>query len=118
MAAPMMYDLVAGSPEVTLPATITASQLSFDITSGSGLVPPMLITLCDRTRFETCLATGYTGSTVTVAARARAGTARAWPGGTVVMVGWTAEHYTALKSNLIRARAGSRLFLASAVGAM
>jgi hypothetical protein len=115
-----MYDLVAGSPEVALVDDIDDSQLTFDITAGSGLVPPMLITICDRTHFETMLATDYTGATVTVAARSRQGTARAWSSGSVVLVAWTEEHYATLKANMIKAAksAGSKLYLAATVGAM
>ena len=116
-----MYDLVPGSPEAGLVNDIDDSQLTFDITAGSGLVPPMLITVCDRLHFETMLATGYTGDTVTVAARARQGTARAWSAGSVVIIGgFCEEHYATMKANVIKAgkSPGALLYLASSVGAM
>ncbi len=115
-----MYDLVPGSPEVALVDDINDSQLTFDITAGSGLVPPMLITICDRTHFETMLATSYVGTEVTVAARARQGTARAWSAGSVVLVAWTEEHYATMKANIITASksAGSKLYLAETIGAL
>jgi len=115
-----MYDLVPGSPEVALLEDLDAEQLDLSISAGSGLVPPMLITLCDRLHFETMLATAYSGTSVTVAARGRQGAARAWPAGTPVLVALTEEQYATMKRNIAIASkpAGSKLYLAETVGAM
>jgi hypothetical protein len=111
-----MYDLVAGSPEAGLVNPITSSQLAFDITAAPDLVCPMLITICDRQHFETMLATNYTAPTVTVAARARAGTARPWIAASVVVIGgWTKEHYDSLRAHLAQAAWGT-LYLYGSVG--
>ncbi len=117
MALAPLYELVAGSPEVGLVEDIDDTQLTFDLTAGPDLVAPMLITICDRLHFETLLVTDYTAPTVTVAERARAGTARAWPAATVVVIGgWTKEHYDAIVARLSAPSSGGSLYLYGTVG--
>lgn len=121
MALETMFDLVPGSPEVALVNDIDDSQLTFDITAAPALDRPMLITICDRLHFETMYVTDYTAPTVTVEARARQGTARAWSAGSVVIIGgFCEEHYATMKANIITASkpAGSKLYLAETIGAL